>query len=144
MFTIRKVYIEKLTDLTPCLDHLEQFDPADAAPEVQRYAREDRERLEAYNRGEWWCIGLRATVELLHSSGPGATVGTVHRLSTGGLWGIESDSGEAYFREVAAEEVADLRGLCLDLAGVTPEALEEALSAIEWREGGRYRRGSSL
>lgn len=56
------------------------------------YLAADAERLEAYERQEWAMLGvvvtiLKAGVELAHAS----------------LWGIESDSEESYFDEVAQD-----------------------------------------
>jgi len=67
--------------------------------------RQDYDRMEALNRGEWQHVGIMAAANIVL---PGSDV--VQRIASGGLWGIESDSGEDYFAEVEAEELADLRG----------------------------------
>lgn len=63
---------------------------------------QDYERMESLNRGAWCFIGIRASVEVnipLHGSY--AVRQTFH---SPGLWGIESDSGKEYLREVFEEE----------------------------------------
>ena len=72
----------------------------------------------------WWAIGVyaKAVIEIADVR---------QELSSGGLYGIESDSGESYFREVASDELGALRDICeevgLDLAEfdkLAAEALE--------------------
>ena len=130
MYTIRKVTIAKIHETSPDLSYYEPG--ADEGPEV---AAQCKARLDDYDRQEWYVMGLRAEVELLHLADPADKSGTLHTLSSGGLWGVESDSGEEYLREVAGEELADLKTLCLDLAGVTAEAFDAAAAealADEW------------
>jgi hypothetical protein len=80
---------------------------------------QDYQRAEAYNRGEWCMVGVwaEATVQL--------TGDTIQRIRSGGLWGIESDSGEEYFEEVAQEELAALRAELLAV-GFTSRAIDVA------------------
>lgn len=63
---------------------------------------EDYARLEAYNRGDWCMVGVWAEAEVV------LTGNCVQKIRSGGLWGIESDSGE-YLTEVAKEEVEQLK-----------------------------------
>jgi hypothetical protein len=72
--------------------------------QVRQYVCRDYERMERLNRGDWCYIGIRAEAEILVPS-----AGIVQEITSGGLWGIESDSDESYFAEVEAEELADLR-----------------------------------
>lgn len=70
------------------------------------YIEEDYKRCEAYNRGEWYMIGIKAIVELKIPIG-----GRNFKLQTidsGGLWGIESDSGESYLTEEYQNQCAEL------------------------------------
>ena len=73
---------------------------------------EDREfkrtRLQLYRDGSWHMIGLfmRADVDV-----NGETI----TVRSGGLWGIESDSGRQYLMEVAVEEYDQLER---ELAGM--------------------------
>jgi hypothetical protein len=78
--------------------------------EIKRYLDEDAERLAAYNRGEWGMVGIRASVELhLPTGNNGGYI--IHRVTSPGLWGIESDSDESYFDEVFKGECGELESM---------------------------------
>lgn len=64
---------------------------------------QDYNRMESYNRGEWSCYGIAAVARVQLSSD------TVQRITSGGLWGIESDSDDSYFAGVNEEQLAELR-----------------------------------
>ena len=68
------------------------------------YLEQDYERAEAYNRGEWYMFGIIAKVEVSYERDDYKRLET---LSSGGLWGIESDSG-TYIREAAKQQLAEL------------------------------------
>jgi hypothetical protein len=69
--------------------------------EVADYCAQDAERIERYNRDEWRYIGIqaRATVVVAHG-----THSTMYRITSAGLWGIESGSDEAYLQSVFEDE----------------------------------------
>src|SRR6266480_1992579 len=67
------------------------------------YGELDYERMEAYNAGWWQMVGIAAEAEIRMPSG------TTQQVRSGGLWGIESDSGSDYFNEVAKEELDQLK-----------------------------------
>lgn len=78
----------------------------DETPEqIREYVLRDYERMERLNRGVWCYIGIRAEAEILIPSG-GASL--VQEITSGGLWGIESDSEQSYFSEVEADELSEL------------------------------------
>ena len=66
---------------------------------------QDYQRMQAYNRGEWQMMGVHAEAVLECPNKPRQVI------RSGGLWGVESDSDEAYFAEVADEELAALRDI---------------------------------
>lgn len=76
-----------------------QHGPGDGvtARQAYRYCRQDAERLEAYNRGDWHMLGVRAVVSLA-----GVELG-----ESGGIWGVESDSSEDYIVEVGEDEAGE-------------------------------------
>lgn len=74
-------------------DNYQGLDPESIAT----YMQQDRERLDAYERGDWHMVGVIATLTIDGSE-----------LLTSSLWGIESDSGEEYFRQVEEELTAEL------------------------------------
>ncbi len=98
------------------------------AEELARYyCRRDFERMEGYNRGDWWMVGIWAEAAVVIHN-------VVQTISSGGLWGVESDAGRDYHLEVANEEVASLRAI-LETLDLVPadfaERIEEALVGID-------------
>lgn len=73
------------------------------------YIEQDYERYERLNRGEWCMLGCRAVAEVSYpvKSNPGSR--RIERFTSGGLWGIESDSDKSYFAEVEQQELSDLQ-----------------------------------
>lgn len=104
--------IRKMLDTNPDLSHL--TDHLCGA----EYAEQDNERLAAYERGAWCMVGIRAECVYLLDAGTIPTSAIMQTLTSGGLWGIESDSGEEYFKEVANEEINSLKRYC-DQLGIT-------------------------
>lgn len=81
-------------------------------PEKDRYehwqtamrenAVKDYERMESLQRGDWVYIGVRADAEIIVD-------GVRQDISSGGLWGVESDSDRAYLAEIDGEQLSELR-----------------------------------
>jgi len=84
-------------DEDPDTSHLDQDEFAD--------------RREALQRGDFSFVGVRAEAEVVIE-------GVVQTLTSGALWGIESDSGEEYIEGVALEEYDGLRDI-LKAVGVS-------------------------
>jgi len=78
---------EVVDDTDPDTSYLEQDDFA--------------ERLAEYRNGDFSFVGVRATA-LIRVPYGADFIET--RISSSGLWGIESDSGQDYFDEVFQEE----------------------------------------
>jgi len=68
----------------------------------------DGKRLKEYDNGEFCFIGIEVETEILTSHDKGKTF-LINHISSGGLWGIESDSEDDYFKEVVAEEMSELK-----------------------------------
>jgi hypothetical protein len=85
------------------------------------------DRREAYRRGDLAFVGIRAEAKIVVD-------GILQTIVSGGLWGVESDAGDAYIREVAGEEYTDLRRI-LKTLGVPTSDLPNDVdpSWIEWR-----------
>lgn len=85
------------------------------------------DRYEAYQRDEFSFVGVRAEAQVVLG-------GIIQTLTSGGLWGIESDSGKEYIAEVAGEEWHELRKILVDI-GVPTSQLPAKLDPkwIEWR-----------
>ena len=94
---------------------------------VREYTRQDYARMEDLQRGGWSFIGIRAeaTVQL--------TGDTTQHISSGGLWGIESDSDESYFAKVEQEQLAELRDE-LHAIGFSKRAISAAFRNIGHRD----------
>ena len=84
---------------------------------------QDYQRMENYNRGDWQMIGIRASAEIVVD-------GVCQTITSGGLWGIESDSGADYFSEVGRDELGQLRGLLAEL-GFSTKAIAKAMKACD-------------
>ncbi len=91
--------------------------------EIRKYCQQDYERAEALNDGQWHYVGVIAKAVVRSASGVSQT------LRSGGLWGIESDSGKEYFAEIRAEQLSDLRTELLAF-GFGPRAITHAFSTI--------------
>ena len=80
--------LEELPDECPDCSYLEQA--------------EFEDRLQEFHNGDFNFVGIRASVEIKIPHGSDTVIS--HRITSPGLWGIESDSGEEYLRQVFKEE----------------------------------------
>lgn len=94
------------------------------AEEVRKYVRQDYERMEDLNRGGWCFVGVVAEAKIQLERH-----GVIQTITSGGLWGIESDSGD-YFKEVEAEQLSELRGQ-LHAIGFSKRAISAAFRNVE-------------
>ena len=90
--------------------------------DYKKYARQDFERMEAYNRQEWGYVGVIAKARIVS---PQNVIQTIH---SGGLWGIESDAGD-YFKEVENDQLHSLKQELLAL-GFKKRAIEYAFKNV--------------
>jgi hypothetical protein len=104
------VYIEWSRE--ECPDTLKT--PLDYLFQDPDYEEEDRARLEAFNAGEWSMIGIRAkaSITIIRNG-----VGTIYTMTSAGLYGVESDSGEDYLNEIFEEEKAAIKADLITLKG---------------------------
>jgi len=86
--------------------------------------RQDYERAEAYCRDEWSMVGVIASAQICL---PGSDI--VQRITSGGLWGIESDSGEDYFAETEKAQLEELEEELFRL-GFTARQIEHAETCL--------------
>ena len=85
---------------------------------------QDYKRMEAGMRGEWCLLGIEAKAQVQ------LTGDTVQSITSGGLWGIESDSGEEYFKTIQDEQLDLLRGE-LEAIGFTNAEIKAAFENVE-------------
>ena len=84
------------------------------------------ERRKKYENGDFKFVGVGAEAEVVIE-------GVIQTLTSGGLYGIESDSKE-YIQEVAQEEYEDLRKILISI-GVSTSQLPQKIERgwIKWR-----------
>lgn len=97
----------------PDLSYLEQ-DYNDCEPsDAENYRARDANRLKEYGNS-WHMVGVVAKAQILTPAGNGDRI--ISEMQSPGLWGVESDSGEAYFNEIFEEEKAMLLDMISKLA----------------------------
>jgi hypothetical protein len=99
---VDSVKIEWLNDSDPDLSWLDQSD----SEMGEGFEKQSEIRKESYGR-MWEMLGCVAKAEVSYDMD-----GNGHRriewLSSGGLWGIESDSDKAYLREIELGQLEEL------------------------------------
>ena len=105
---IESISCQQIFDVDGDISWLQQYDINSKDSEERKYALQDKKRLEAYYNGEWCFIGIQAKAEIRIN-------GISQTISSGGLWGIESDSDEEYFDEVFEEQKEELKDNLLEL-----------------------------
>jgi|CXWL01.1.fsa_nt_gi hypothetical protein len=91
----------------------------------EHYAREDAERLREFGADSWWFERCRAEAEVRYELYDGSF--RIERLTSGGLCGIESDSGEEYRLSVEMDELTELSSH-LERFGVARSGIEDLLA----------------
>lgn len=79
---------------------------------------QDYQRAEAFNRGDWCYMAMRAMAEI-------SVGGVLQNIRSGGLWGMESDADKEYFQKAGAEQLAELKDILVEL-GFSAEEIEAA------------------
>lgn len=122
---IDSIKVERLTDECPDVSYLEteqdeqgniisscqytQEEYLKNPKQVQGYIDEDNNRLEKFYSGEICMLGIQVKAEVSYSLDKQGNRRIEH-FTSGGLWGIESDSDEEYLKDIQVEQVDDLRG----------------------------------
>jgi hypothetical protein len=97
--------------------------------EIRKYCLQDYARMESLNNGDFCFIGIRAEADY----STGGQVSPVQTVSSGGLWGIESDSSPEYLAEIEAEELLSLKSE-LKAIGFSSRAIATAFKNVERKE----------
>lgn len=100
--------------------------PGNTAEDVRKYVAQDYERMERIMSGDICFIGIRADAEVQIASN------VVQEITSGGLWGIESDDAFTA-EETEQEQLADLKTELLAL-GFSKRAIATAFKSVE-RDG---------
>jgi hypothetical protein len=151
MKRIESVKIRRMIDDSPDLSYIGEYANSAADGAIDRkergdcgrgeyryfnpanieYAEQDYDRMEAAQRGAWCSIGVRAEAEIQTSDDGQNWLS--NSVSSGGLWGIESDSGDEYFAEIERDELSALRDTLAEL-GFSVEEIDTAFADVEHSE----------
>src|SRR5215472_2019551 len=113
MKRIHNVTVRRINDCNPDTSYLEQ--------------EGFEKRLDEYNRGHFEFVGIRAEAEVSFPTSPNYAL--IQRVTSGGLWGIESDSSEEYLQEIEQEELRQLREQ-LHAMGFSKRAISAAFADV--------------
>ncbi len=75
----------------------------------RHYAQEDWKRFEAAGTGKWCMMGCYCKVEVTYPLVGNNGSRRLEYFQRGGLWGIESDSGEEHVAEIEISQLEELR-----------------------------------
>lgn len=117
------------------------FNPSDnykgePAEDIRKYVRQDYERIESLNRGDWCFLGISAEAEIGigdFAQYPKKYNCTVQHIHSAGLWGIESDSDDSYLEEIESEQLSELKSELKSL-GFSSRAISTAFKTIERKD----------
>lgn len=100
--------------------------PGNTPDDVRKNMRQDYERMESLNAGQWCFIGIAVEASISVPVGQSRIASTVNAS----LWGIESDSGDAYFKETEDELLGEV---CSQLTalGFSKRAIAAAMKNVE-------------
>lgn len=90
--------------------------------EVRKYVSQDYKRMESLNSGGWSYIGIRAVAKIVVN-------GTEQAVTSGGLYGIESDSSGDDFKEIESEQLGELRETLHEM-GFSKRAIATAVKEL--------------
>jgi hypothetical protein len=96
----------------------------EGSDEYIEYGMRDYERSESLNNGNWCFIGIYAEAHVQIASD------CVQTIRSGGLWGIESDSGKTYLAEIEGEQFEELKKELVSI-GFKETAIETAWTERE-------------
>ena len=106
--------------------------PENTDEDVRKYVRQDYERMESLNRGDWCFLGVEAVA--VYSVG--GTPATLQTVTSGGLWGIESDGNGDDMKEIESEQLSELHEQ-LHAIGFSKRAISAAFKNVQ-REDAQY------
>ena len=105
--------------------------------EIRKYCLQYYARMESLNEGDFCFIGIRAEADVTMLAGVGLpkqgialSYGPSQTITSGGLWGIESDSSPEYLKEIEAEQLAELKEQ-LRAIGFSSRAIATAFKTVE-------------
>ena len=100
-----------------------------ARAEIRQYCWQDYERMESGHRGDWYYMMIGAEARYSTAENPHLQ----QTITSGFVGGIESDSGEDYFKETESEQLSELKSQ-LKAIGFSSRAISAAFKSIERTE----------
>ena len=94
---------------------------------IRKYIRQDYDRMQALQRGDFYFLGIRAEAQIQTDSG------IIQRITSGGLWQIESDSDDGYLETVQTEELGELKKELLSF-GFSRRAIATAYKNVQEKD----------
>ena|ERR1035437_1461373 len=87
------------------------FNPQKGACEDMKQARRDYETMMKYERGDLYCIGVKAEAEIQTSEQ--GNIWNINRVSSAGLWGIEQGykDDKKDIKEIEDEQADELKDI---------------------------------
>lgn len=106
---IVKVTVKWLTDEDPDLSFLDQFENSKDKEEKKYYIEDQKRKSDYGNR--WYMQGCKAYAEVRYEMENVYPAGNyrLETLSSGGLWGIESDSDSDCLKDTEKEQLKELK-----------------------------------
>jgi hypothetical protein len=105
-----------------------------------QYIAQDYARMKELQGGNWWYVGIQAEAVWCVTYGTRNTdgnytggMGPQKTVTSGGLWGIESDSDDSEIADVEKVELDDLREQ-LEAIGFSSRAISQAFKNIERKD----------
>jgi hypothetical protein len=101
--------------------------------DYKTYGLQDFKRMEAYERQNWCMTGIKAVAKIQTSEDGKDWL--CNEVSSGGLWGVESDCGADYKKEVADGQLAELRN-ALKAFGFNNRQIDQSFQNVKEIDGG--------
>lgn len=79
----------------------------DTPRNLRKYAKQNYERIMQYERGNWSMYGIKAEAKIATDAGYESWL--LNEITSGGLWGLESDMDDASFKQVEDEQLDELK-----------------------------------
>jgi hypothetical protein len=152
MKKIEKIEVKKIPDYDSDLSYLGTFsvtpgefpvkhDRSGCLPdyfnaenvENMKQARQNYKRICKYCSDEIMDYGVIAEAEIL-TQPAGANYWKIDKITSGGLWGMPSDSGDEYFKEEANNQLAELQETLKEFGFSDKEINGAAQNAVIFNE----------
>lgn len=105
----------------------------EGSEDYKTYGLQDYKRMESYNQQNWYMTGIKAVAKIQTSEDGENWL--CNEVKSGGLWGIESDCGEEYKKEVADGQLVELRN-ALKAFGFKNRQIDRAFENVNDVDGG--------